>query len=573
MEETNTIPLLRAMGHIFEASAESKLNESLWTELKDELQLTADYFGVETIQAFLIAHIFVLNYNQSSATIQRITRHLNCNPMRVLEYSSELEDLVKRGIVVRSAGRRRENSSLSNDELFLSPKIEQAVLENNSMPEPDTPRVDCFVTLLERIVDMEDTLSEGEISASFFNEKLDVLLKNNNHFSIIQQMKRCKIENLDGFVFFKLSWEVLNGFQSLEVESAVRDVLKKRAGKRVKYLQDFLKEKNVLQTLGWVSLKQSRFLNEAEIELAETGRKMLVEMGLHLEQKQEKNKKFLDPKSFPAKELYFNKREAEELGMLQSMMMEKNFKKLQSRMKKKNLPQGLTALFFGYPGTGKTESVLQMARKSGREIYKVDISQTKSMWFGESEKVIKRIFTDYRSYASQCKRMPILLFNEADAIISKRKDSASSNVAQTENAIQNIILDELENFEGIFMATTNLMSNMDKAFDRRFLFKVEFDKPGTAVKARIWQNKLPVLSEEQCTALAGEFDFTGGQIDNIVRKCETYDVLYGTVASMDTIVKYCRSENLQQMALTAIGFKNSAQKAEHKKEEITCKKP
>ncbi|MFW5663914.1 MAG: AAA family ATPase, partial [bacterium] len=188
-------------------------------------------------------------------------------------------------------------------------------------------------------------------------------------------------------------------------------------------------------------------------------------------------------------------------------------------------------------------------------------------------KVIKRIFTDYRSYASQCKRMPILLFNEADAIISKRKDSASSNVAQTENAIQNIILDELENFEGIFMATTNLMSNMDKAFDRRFLFKVEFDKPGTAVKARIWQNKLPVLSEEQCTALAGEFDFTGGQIDNIVRKCETYDVLYGTVASMDTIVKYCRSENLQQMALTAIGFKNSAQKAEHKKEEITCKKP
>lgn len=81
--------------------------------------------------------------------------------------------------------------------------------------------------------------------------------------------------------------------------------------------------------------------------------------------------------------------------------------------------------------------------------------------------------------------MPVLLFNEADAIISKRKDVGRSNVAQTENAMQNIILEELENFEGIFIATTNLVSHLITAFERRFLFKIEFRKPELPVKIEL----------------------------------------------------------------------------------------
>ena len=127
-------------------------------------------------------------------------------------------------------------------------------------------------------------------------------------------------------------------------------------------------------------------------------------------------------------------------------------------------------------------------------------------------------------------------------------------MGQTENAIQNIILEELENFEGILFATTNLVSNLDPAFERRFLFKVEFQKPDMAVKAKIWNSKLPNLSKTECEALATQFDFSGGQINNIVRKKEIHEIVYGLSVDFNNIVDYCKTELLSKNNGNLIGF-------------------
>ena len=197
---------------------------------------------------------------------------------------------------------------------------------------------------------------------------------------------------------------------------------------------------------------------------------------------------------------------------------------------------------------------MQIARETGRDIMKVDISQTKSKWFGESEKLIKKIFTSYSELKKASKKTPILLFNEADAIISKRKDSDSSNVAQTENAMQNIILEELENFDGIFIATTNLADNLDTAFERRFLFKVEFHKPEIEVKAKIWKAKLKKFKFSDCVELAEKYNFTGGQINNIVRKCEMAEVIENTKITLKTISNFCDEETISKKWNSKIGF-------------------
>lgn len=99
------------------------------------------------------------------------------------------------------------------------------------------------------------------------------------------------------------------------------------------------------------------------------------------------------------------------------------------------------------------------------------------MWVGESEKNIKGIFDDYKKEVKQLAKAPILLFNEADAIIGKRQVGAERAVEKMENSIQNIILQEIEQLDGILIATTNLAENMDKAFERRFLYKIQFEKP------------------------------------------------------------------------------------------------
>jgi len=242
-----------------------------------------------------------------------------------------------------------------------------------------------------------------------------------------------------------------------------------------------------------------------------------------------------------------------QLFLLKDLLKDVKFKETQKRLIDKNLPKGITALLHGAPGTGKTEVVKQIARETNRELMKVEISQSKSMWFGESEKIIKRIFTDYKAFSKECEQTPILFFNEADAIISKRREIGKSNIAQTENTIQNIILEELENFDGILIATTNLANNIDSAFERRFLFKIQFQKPDISIRAQIWKLKLPFLDKEECRLLAERFDFSGGQIDNVLRKKEIHEIIYEEKVTLNNLLAFC-SEETYANERTKIGF-------------------
>ncbi|GHV11539.1 hypothetical protein FACS1894162_7090 [Bacteroidia bacterium] len=104
-----------------------------------------------------------------------------------------------------------------------------------------------------------------------------------------------------------------------------------------------------------------------------------------------------------------------------SLLKEENFKRIKERLADKGMRTGFACLFHGAPGTGKTETVYQIARETGRDIMLVDIAQTKSMWFGESEKKIKDIFDRYKACVKEAKIEPILLFNEADAVINCNK--------------------------------------------------------------------------------------------------------------------------------------------------------
>ena len=216
------------------------------------------------------------------------------------------------------------------------------------------------------------------------------------------------------------------------------------------------------------------------------------------------------------------------------------------------IPKGI--LLVGNPGTGKTESVMQWAREIGRDIIHVDISASKSMWYGESEKIVKDIFNRYRKLCKRSKLKPILLFNEADAIFSKRRDISSGNsVDQTENTIQNILLEEMEKLEGILIATTNLSDNLDKAFERRFLFKIHFSKPSVEVKCNIWLNKMPALNHNEAMQLASLYDFSGGEIDNVVRKYTMMEIIDGKTPSFETIQKLCNEEKIN-LPYKKIGF-------------------
>ena len=270
-----------------------------------------------------------------------------------------------------------------------------------------------------------------------------------------------------------------------------------------------------------------------------------------------KNRSVLKYQDIQTKEMFYNPKEKTSIDKLIALLEPSNFNNVVTRLDQKGFRKGFTCLLYGGPGTGKTETVLQLARLTGRDLIQVNVTEIKDMYIGETERNIKRIFEGYRELVRESKVAPILFFNEADSIIGKRLETVHS-VDKMENSMQNIILEEMEKLEGIMIATTNLTQNMDSAFERRFLFKIEFAKPSLQAKCSIWKSLIPELSEEEALSLSTRYDFSGGQIENVARKRVVDQIIMGEPLTMDAIYDYCDNESLGSSTAagkTKMGFR------------------
>ena len=135
------------------------------------------------------------------------------------------------------------------------------------------------------------------------------------------------------------------------------------------------------------------------------------------------------------KEMFYNAPEQDQVERLESLLEDSHLKGIQERLGEMGLRKGFNIILYGGPGTGKTETTLQLARKTGRDVFTIDVSKIKSKWVGESEKAVKGIFKIYRDLCKSKEKMPILFFNEADAIFGKRMENVESSAAQMLNTL------------------------------------------------------------------------------------------------------------------------------------------
>lgn len=554
MEQNIKIRLLESIGKIYEESKNSKLEPAFFEKVEKELTELSNYFGISLTQSLLVAMVFSLNYKGDTVDFKDLTEYFDCNPMKLLEYSSDFESLYSKGIFIKEKSRHRIKLALSNDQFTINEEVTEAILNNMPLPKLGDEEIGDVFEFLEYIYKIGERRDDDEISTTELLLQTIQLVNSNVHFPLIKMVNDYNFKPEDTYVFLYIIWKTLCGIESVDVDRTSNAVFDNPTQK-IKYVQKIMSNENDLIRQNLIEIVEAKFLNDTEIKLSEKSNKLIEDCGIKLLTKRKVNQNnIIAPNQIFTKNLFYNDSEAKQLDILKQILKDENFRATQQRLAVKGLPNGITALLHGFPGTGKTETVLQLAKETNREIIKVDISQSKSMWFGESEKIIKRIFTNYKSYAKDCELKPILLFNEADAIFGKRKEIGNSNIDQTENTIQNILLEELESFDGIFLATTNLVKNLDTAFERRFLFKVEFQKPDNSIKAKIWNSKLPNLTENECNTLANRFDFSGGQIDNIIRKNEIYEIVHGITVDFNSIVEFCNSELLLRNKSFKVGF-------------------
>jgi SpoVK/Ycf46/Vps4 family AAA+-type ATPase len=182
-------------------------------------------------------------------------------------------------------------------------------------------------------------------------------------------------------------------------------------------------------------------------------------------------------------------------------------------------PTGLALAFnfAGPPGTGKTICAEAIAHSLGRQLLLVRYAELESMWMGETSKNVAAIFRTARDQKA------VLLFDEADAIATRRSTSLDHGFQRESNSVVNVLLQELEWYNGVVIFATNLAANFDPAFERRIRTHVLFEMPGVAERAQIWRVQLdplrtPLADDVDFDALATTYEVTGGDIRNAVLK-------------------------------------------------------
>ena len=254
------------------------------------------------------------------------------------------------------------------------------------------------------------------------------------------------------------------------------------------------------------------------------------------------------------KSLFYNENEGKQVDRLLNLLSPEQLPLVQERLSKKGMRTGVCILMHGGPGTGKTATAYELARQTGRDIIQVQVTDFKDKYVGESEAKLKMIFNNYRICCKNSKSTPILLLNEGDAILSKRTTNVEKSVDQMANSLQNILLEEMENLEGIMIVTTNMTTNLDSAFERRFIFKIHFEKPSKKVKAQIWKSLIEELNEDDSMELAETYDISGGEIENIARKTIMEYALTGQEPDLNMIKGFAREEKIKTNTRPVVGF-------------------
>lgn len=524
--------VLSAIKYVCEHTKEKQLQYEKTPRMQKCLEHLKTYFGgINETQVIILCGL--LDITLSKLKDMTASKYFDISSLSYLQHNDEIEDLAKRNLLKVEIVR-------SGHSYYFNEKIITSILRNQ---EIIIKKVEYnAISFTKEIRDLFE--GWGDYSAKL--KKANEFELENLYIPFVKDINDCIKSDKDRYCLYTLCYYYTHGWVA-NLQSLFLNIYEPILS--IHNMELMIAGNHKLYKKGFIDFVEKSNVIDSTLTITEKTKQLFLGDKAYLYEANVDEKTLIIPDSIVAKKLFYSKENQNQISMLYSSLSKENLNTIQNGLKAKGFPTGICILLYGSPGTGKTESVYQIAKATNRQIFHVDISQTKSCWLGESEKQIQRIFDNYKHMCQKLKRngnidYPILLFNEADAVLNKRTEFHGGGAEKTENAMQNILLENLEKFDGIMIATTNLEINMDSAFERRFLYKIKFENPTLEAKTAIWKSKLNWLAENQAKQLANEYDFSGGEIDNIVRKATMEEILKGSKVTLSRLEELCNTEKL-----------------------------
>jgi hypothetical protein len=546
-------PILSVIERTFNKLKDSQLSQQnvkkLSVQLKSDLETIGKFFGCTQEEALFFSLIFGLKVVINSVYYNDLIHYLDCNPFFIVSNEDIFKSLQKKRLIIKDDNWGRNSISLN-----ITREAYNAVAANKPLQQ-NCSSFDNFYTLLQRTDDLIAERRREVISTYELFDEVRYILENEGKLAGIGYINKLHLNVKEATLLLYLCYQFANGDEHTDLNEMLTMVFDSMSD-RVHIKKEMLNKEAALIKQELVEFESDYFLVGRSVKLTDQAVEKLFAHETDVFDRAKTFKptlaRLISPQSIKPKQIFLNPEEKKQVDVLKKLLHQEKLDKIIEQFEQAGIARGIVVLLYGEPGTGKTETVYKLAHETNRHLMIVDIAGMKDKYVGESEKRIKQLFEEYKKARAYFEQMPILLFNESDAIISKRIE-VSSSVDQMNNSIQNIILQELEDFEGILFATSNMQLNLDKAFERRFLYKVNFKLPNSATREKIWQHKLPELNLADSSHLAGKFTFSGGQIDNVARKYLLEKIIQEKAFSLDKLENLCEEELFGNQS-SRIGF-------------------
>lgn len=414
-KDMEQMDLLQVFEIIVDKAKKSSLGEKFYEEADSYLGFVSDKLDISK-RASAIMALFADRCDDSHIQFSAFTDFLGCRILSLLRYANEIQELVD-----------KEYICCNRDEGFYYtiPMEVMEVFQHNERYNPMDVEELTARELFDKFDELFTKCRRRKIDKQVLRRKLRALVAKNEKLAFVKAMASYDVD-ADNMYFLLYvlfcTLFVVNGDDDIRYHDLEfiykEDDAEWRCAKRGLSQGDhlFFVEKFIEYT------NDDGFVDRESFKITDDAKKQLFsELNLSSMRGSRPKGGMLSFEDISPKQLFYNSKEQRQVEELTSFLDEEHFQRIKKRLKETNFRSGFACLFYGAPGTGKTETVLQIAKKTGRDLIQVNVSEVKSMWVGESEKNIKGIFDDYKKKVKQLAKAPILLFNEADAIIGKRQ--------------------------------------------------------------------------------------------------------------------------------------------------------